>query len=93
MCWLMTCASKHLILFDVQFGLELYLTPEQKAVEAARLGIDVVPVLTYGRSKACEIFNDCSNHVYLGGSKVEGLVVELQPVHTRKEKLHWQICE
>lgn len=80
--------SKHLILFDVQFGLELYLTPEQKAVEAARLGIDVVPVLTYGRIESLEIFNELLDTMsILGGSKVEGLVAKNYSRYTPEKKI------
>ena len=38
----------HIIIFDVQPGLEEYLSPTEKAAEAARLGLECVPCLYTG---------------------------------------------
>ena len=80
--------NKHLILFDVQYGMELYLTPGQKVATAAYLGIDVVPMLADGHIESLEIFNELLDTIsILGGTKVEGLVVKNYSLFTPEKKV------
>lgn len=67
----------HVALFDVTTGPETYLDSFAVAEEAARLGFDVVPTLFLGRVGSPEMFRDLLEVVsFLGGSKVEGVVVK-----------------
>ncbi len=67
----------HLILFDVNTGEEDYLGPEEKAAEAARLGLECVPVLAKdvtGLDQLRGIIDETIS--VLGGQKIEGIVVK-----------------
>lgn len=67
----------HIILFDINPGQEAYLSPMEKALEATRLGLEVVPFLASGKIdrfedlKALLQIESC-----LGGPKIEGIVVK-----------------
>ncbi len=68
---------RHLIIFDVTIGREAYLAPPERDAEAARLGLEVVPVLHVGRigsSQDLGAFLDRTS--VLGGQKVEGIVIK-----------------
>jgi hypothetical protein len=74
--------AKHVILFDVMTGPEVYLTPQEKRVEATRLDLDVVPTFFEGelhglmedrRPNATDFL---AHDSILGGCKVEGFVVK-----------------
>lgn len=69
--------EKHVILFDIQRGLEDYLNPEEKAEEAKRLSLEVVPFLFKGKVDSAEqllAFLDSTS--ILGGQKIEGVVLK-----------------
>jgi hypothetical protein len=71
--------AKHVILFDVMTGPEVYLSRAEKEIEAARLGLEVVPCFFQGTLKGFadfEIANFLSHESILGGCKVEGFVVK-----------------
>jgi hypothetical protein len=69
--------AKHVIIFDVQSGHERYLSYEDKCVEAARLGLEVVPRLFSGRLEEQAILLDMlSLNSVLGGCKIEGVVIK-----------------
>jgi hypothetical protein len=69
--------EKHIILFDVTTGMETYLSREDKEVEAARLGLEVVPLLFRGAITDVNQFRALLDNVsILGGQKVEGVVVK-----------------
>lgn len=69
--------TKHLIIFDVCTGEEAYLSYEDKAIEAKRIGLEVVPLLFSGMleepSRLREILDTVS---VLGGQKIEGVVIK-----------------
>lgn len=74
--------AKHIILFDVMTGMEMYLTPAEKHIEARRLGLECVPTLHEGvinpeaislPALAEELLGRDS---ILGGVKVEGFVIK-----------------
>lgn len=67
--------NKHIILFDVNTGMEEYLSPEEKAEEAKRLGLECVPVLGRLVLNSPEQLKELLNtESVLGGVKIEGVV-------------------
>jgi len=69
--------TNHLMLFDINTGEEIYLTWEEKADEAYRLGIDIIPRFHQGELKDINVFRDLLETTScLGGQKIEGVVVK-----------------
>ena len=69
--------ANHIILFDIEGPDGVYLTWEEKAVVAARMGLEVVPRLFEGRIESVEQFRTfLENTSVLGGQKIEGVVVK-----------------
>lgn len=69
--------AKHLILFDINTDHEAYLPYADKAAEADRLGLEVVPLLGQGTySTPGEIAGLLARQSVLGGQLVEGVVVK-----------------
>jgi hypothetical protein len=69
--------AKHLILFDVTTGPESYLSPRERDLEAARLGLEAVPVMYHGRvTSSAELAGFLERTSVLGGQKVEGVVIK-----------------
>jgi hypothetical protein len=69
--------EKHIILFDVNTGLESYMTPEEKKQVASDLGLECVPVLFTGMIEDVEQFrNLLDTESVLGGQKIEGVVIK-----------------
>lgn len=65
----------HIILFDVNHAEEAYLSRADKEREAARLGLEIVPVVFEGKLSSVEQLREQMERVsILGGCKVEGLV-------------------
>jgi len=68
-----------LVLFDVNPAFEAYLSYDEKAAEAARLGLEVVPALARGRVSIGQIERELHKiPPLLGGAFLEGVV--LKPV-------------
>lgn len=69
--------DKNLILFDVDTGTEDYLSPAEKASEAVRLGLEVVPLLKEGEIRTHEELLALLGTIScLGGQKIEGVVIK-----------------
>jgi len=69
--------ERHIILFDVTTGLESWMTPEEKAAEARRIGLECVPVLHVGIIEtAAQLVTLMREESVLGGVTPEGLVVK-----------------
>ena len=70
--------KNHIILFDINTGLETYAPWETVEMEAARLGLECVPVVYSGMwSGGIEEFKAViDRESVLGGAKVEGVVVK-----------------
>lgn len=67
--------DKSIIIFDINPGQERYLSYEEKAAEAKRLGLECVPLLRRGMVKTLEEFRALlDTESILGGQKVEGVV-------------------
>ena len=69
--------AQHVILFDINPGLEEYLPYDAKVAEAQRLGLEVVPRLYEGHIPDIATFRQfLETTSILGGQKVEGVVVK-----------------
>jgi hypothetical protein len=69
--------KQHFILFDINTGLEQYATPEEKAEESARLGLECVPILFRGMLTDLDLFRKLlETESVLGGQKIEGVVIK-----------------
>jgi hypothetical protein len=69
--------AQHLILFDINPGHEEYLSWDDKAREAERLGLEVVPRLFYGILTDVEMLREMLSRVsILGGQTIEGVVIK-----------------
>jgi hypothetical protein len=67
----------HVIIFDVNTGEEEYLSYVEKHAEAARLGLECVPLLFQGVVPNIESFRQFLDTTScLGGQKIEGVVVK-----------------
>lgn len=75
------------ILFDVDDGLENYLSRKEKEDEANRLGLEIVPILFEGKVENFEnIHNFLERESCLGGAKIEGFVVKNYSLFTVDKK-------
>lgn len=69
--------NNNIILFDIATDLETYLSPEEKATEAARIGLEVVPILYSGLVETPQNLRKLLDKIsILGGQKVEGIVIK-----------------
>lgn len=69
--------NNHLIIFDINTDEETYMSWEQKAGEASRLGLEVMPRLFEGMINNPQQFRDMLEiESCLGGQKIEGVVVK-----------------
>ncbi len=78
----------HIILFDINTGLEEYMTSSEKYEEAYRLGLESVPVLFNGKVDNFEVFKEfLSIESILGGTLIEGVVVKNYSQFTKEKKV------
>lgn len=69
--------AHHVIGFDVNTGLEQYLTMAEKRLEFERIGLECVPVLFDGIIEDVEHFRRLlETDSVLGGQKIEGVVIK-----------------
>lgn len=69
--------KNNIILFDVRMAEEAYMSYEEKAAEAARLGLEVVPCIFVGTVSTPSTLHELLERVsVLGGQKIEGFVVK-----------------
>lgn len=69
--------NNHVIIFDINTGLENYLTYDEKKRESERIGLEIVPILYYGKVDNPETLLSFLEHdSILGGQKIEGVVVK-----------------
>lgn len=67
----------HIMIFDIDAGLETYLTYDGKRREAARLGFETVPVIYEGVIASPADIKDFLERIsILGGQKIEGVVAK-----------------
>jgi hypothetical protein len=78
----------NLILFDVSPSVESYLSYADKTIEAARIGMEIVPLLHDGVVPSLDFFRTfLERDSVLGGCKVEGVVVKNYAVFTAEKKV------
>lgn len=68
----------HLIIFDINTDEEGYLDFEQKHAEAARLGLECVPLLLHGTVSLNDVKELLQRESILGGQLIEGVVLKPQ---------------
>jgi len=69
--------AQHIILFDITTGTEEYMGREAKEAEAARLGLEIVPLIFKGRIDSLDFFKALFKQTsILGGQQMEGVVVK-----------------
>lgn len=69
--------KNYLMIFDIDAGLQCYLPAQEKKEEAARLGLESIPVFFSGIIENLEMFRELLNHEScLGGQKIEGVVIK-----------------
>ena len=73
----------HIVLFDINTADETYLSPEEKAAEARRIGFECVPVVYSGQiqgdtpAEKIQFFRQFLDTTsMLGGQKIEGVVIK-----------------
>lgn len=67
----------HILIFDVNTAEADYLSYEDKVAEAARLGLETVPLLYSGMIESLDsVRNFLAAESILGGQKVEGVVIK-----------------
>lgn len=67
----------NLILFDVSIGDNVFLSRKEKEAEAARLGMEIVPVIYEGEITNAEQLKELlQRESILGGQSIEGMVVK-----------------
>jgi hypothetical protein len=67
----------NIIVFDIMDGLENYLSRAEKEAEAARIGLECVPILFEGTIESLDAFVKMLDTVScLGGAKIEGVVIK-----------------
>lgn len=69
--------QNHIMLFDINTGLETYASAVEKAAIAASIGLECVPVLYEGRVESVEqLKGHLDRESVLGGCNVEGVVAK-----------------
>lgn len=69
--------NNHLIIFDINTSEEVYLNYNDKAMEAKRLGLEVVPAIHNGMiANSDELKALLDRTSVLGGQKIEGMVIK-----------------
>jgi hypothetical protein len=70
--------TNHIVIYDVDDGVSVFLSPEEKTAEAARLGFDIIPEVYRGviESPLETLPKMIERTSYLGGQQVEGVVIK-----------------
>lgn len=78
----------HIALFDVMVAPETYVEPAEKAMIADSLGLEVVPHIFSGRIESPDQIAEFLNREsFLGGAKIEGVVIKNYKRFTRDGKV------
>lgn len=78
----------HLMVYDINTGLEEYMSPTTKMQKAMDIGLETVPVMFQGRVDSFDVFQEfLSRESVLGGVKIEGVVVKNYSLFTQEKKV------
>jgi len=80
--------KNYLVLFDINTGYEEYLPYNEMLAEGERLGLEVVPLLYFGMVESAEQLKSfLDRESFLGGVKVEGIVIKSTSLYGPDKKL------
>lgn len=80
--------QNHIVIYDIDTGLEEYMTWEDKANEARRIGLETVPIFFQGVVSDFSQFQSfLSAESFLGGAQIEGVVVKNYSLFTQEKKV------
>lgn len=80
--------NNHIIIFDINTGLEEYMSFQSKLAEATRLGLEMVTPLFHGMVDNFEVFKQfLEKESALGGCLIEGVVVKNYSLFTQEKKV------
>lgn len=83
------CPANHIMIYDIDRGEQNLLSYDEKATEAARIGLEVVPLVHSGMVQGLEMFQSfLERDSILGGCKVEGVVVKNYSKFTAEKKFY-----
>lgn len=68
--------NAYIAIFDIDRGYQDYLSPQEKAAEAERVGLECVPLLKAGILGAEDLRAALETVSFLGGQKIEGVVAK-----------------
>lgn len=69
--------KNNIIIFDINQEHEDYLSYDAKVVETARIGLEIVPLLSFGKGFDATIIHALlDKESVLGGTKIEGVVIK-----------------
>lgn len=69
--------KNHIIIFDIQTGIEQYMIPGEKAIEAQRIGLECVPHFIVENIDSIDVLEELTNREsFLGGCTMEGVVLK-----------------
>ena len=67
--------KSHIVIFDIDRGENDYMGEDERAAEAERIGLEVVPVFFVGTLKSPEeVLSLLEKASFLGGQRIEGMV-------------------
>jgi len=80
--------EKNIIIFDINTAEETYLTHDGKKKECDRLGLEVVPLMHYGKiDNPAMIHSFLERESILGGTKIEGVVIKNYSLFGKDKKV------
>lgn len=80
--------KNNIVIFDIQTGIEKYLSSSDKKEEAERIGLECVPVLYEGFVSDVKFLDTLlDKESFLGGTKIEGIVIKNYSIFTAQKKV------
>lgn len=80
--------QNHIVIYDINTDIETYMTWEQKADWAFQIGLETVPIFYQGLVNDFAHFQEFLDaESFLGGVKVEGIVVKNYNLFTQEKKV------
>ena len=80
--------ERHIVLFDIETAPSSFLTYAEMVAEAQRVGLEAVPLVHVGTvASADQLLGYLERDSFLGGQKVEGVVVKRYDLFTADKKV------